>query len=416
MLNISLTSFWNNSCWYLCFEEFKGEKKMKRTSVIFFGLFFLVFSGLLLSQSFTLITPNGGENWNIGDTYDITWNSNQIPGNIILKLKKGNTLLGSIAWNIPNTGTYSWTINDIQGSPIEPGNDYKVIVRSKDDISIEDVSNANFTINPAPTSCSIQVTKPNGGEEWNKGSSYNVNWDMSGNCGNVIIQLIQGGSPTGAIYNGVNSGSFNWKIDKYLNNSEIQAGDYKLQVKSLNNPSIKDLSNSTFTINALSIDLGDYWPDSITLSLKDLINEIILTRNPLLRRKFRFPNSYTYYLNIKEVIEKITRNANEKFNPYRLPDIYPVEIILFDRFSRKMKSIAIIRDLTWHTVPNPFSSGQGERKVSLNIDWKMNMSSYGNLIFKERMTFLMKMQGGKLGFKNISNGNIIRKFNIKVKK
>jgi len=120
--------------------------KMRKTIIIFFSLMFLIFSGFLFSQSFTLISPNGGESWCIGKTYEIKWNSSQVQGNIILKLQKGNTLLGSIAWNIPNTGTHSWTINDIQGAPIEPGNDYKVIVRSKDDISIEDISDSYFEI------------------------------------------------------------------------------------------------------------------------------------------------------------------------------------------------------------------------------------------------------------------------------
>jgi len=212
---------------------------MKKTIIIFFSLMCFIFSGLLLSQSFTLITPNGGESWNIGDTYDITWNSNQIPGNIILKLKKGNTLLGSIAWNIPNTGTYSWTINDIQSTPIEPGNDYKVIVRSKDDISIEDISDANFIINSVPTGCSIEITEPSSGDTWYKGNTYNIQWTKSGTMDTQVeITLYKADLTTlQTIIKGTteNDGLYSWKIP-----NSIPDGVYVVRVKTIDNTVFDD--------------------------------------------------------------------------------------------------------------------------------------------------------------------------------
>jgi len=101
---------------------------------------------IAFSSSITVLDPNGGESWAIGSTKTIRWDSSGVSGNIIIKLLKNGTMLGSIDWNVQNTGNYSWKINDIAGTPITPGNDYKVLVRSFDDHSIEDQSDATFRI------------------------------------------------------------------------------------------------------------------------------------------------------------------------------------------------------------------------------------------------------------------------------
>jgi len=119
---------------------------MRKIRILLFTLFFLFFVAIAFSQSITVTSPNGGESCQIGTTHNITWNSNGVSGNIIIKLMKRNTMLGSIAWNIPNTGNYSWTINNIKGNSIQPGSDYKVLVRLMNDHSIQDKSNGNFNI------------------------------------------------------------------------------------------------------------------------------------------------------------------------------------------------------------------------------------------------------------------------------
>jgi len=119
---------------------------MKRINILLSGLIFLFFMATGFSQNITVTNPNGGESWQKGSTYNITWSSSGVSGNIIIKLLKSGNMLGSVAWNIPNTGNYSWTINDIAGTPIQPGNNYTVLVRSFNDHSIQDESNTTFTI------------------------------------------------------------------------------------------------------------------------------------------------------------------------------------------------------------------------------------------------------------------------------
>jgi len=119
---------------------------MKKVKILFFSLIFLFFVTVIFSGSIKVNSPDGGENWKIGSVHNITWNPGGVLGDIVIKLMKGNTMLGSIAWKIPNSGNYSWTINNIQGTPIQTGNDYKVLIRSLDDLSIQDKSDSYFTI------------------------------------------------------------------------------------------------------------------------------------------------------------------------------------------------------------------------------------------------------------------------------
>jgi len=222
---------------------------MKRTTILILNLVFLFFvSASLFSQSITVTNPNGGENWQKGTTHNITWNTGGVSGNIIIKLKKGGIMLGSIAYNIPNTGSYNWNINDIAGAPVQPGNDYRVLIRSFDDHSIQDQSNANFSIT-AEQSGSIKVTSPNGDENWAMGSSQLIRWNSSGVSGNVIIKLIKGTSMLGSIaWNIPNTGSYSWKINS-IGGALIQPGsNYKILVRSFEKHSIEDQSDSNFTI------------------------------------------------------------------------------------------------------------------------------------------------------------------------
>jgi len=223
---------------------------MKKKAILISCLVFLFIVSTAFTQSITMMSPNGGENWQKETTHNITWNSSGVSGNVIIKLLKGGTMLGSIAWNVPNTGNYSWTINDIAGTPIQPGNDYTVLVRSFNDHSIQDESDADFTINSPSASCSINVITPTGGENWQKGTTHNVTWNSSGVTGNIIIKLMKGGTMLGSIaYNIANTGSYSWTINNIAGNPIAPGSDYKILVRSFDDHSIEDKSDSNFTIS-----------------------------------------------------------------------------------------------------------------------------------------------------------------------
>jgi len=193
-------------------------------------------------------SPNGGENWNLGGTYNVTWNASNMTGNVGIKLFQNGVSLGYIATDISASGgSYSWTISDIIGAgPISPGTNYKIQVKQSGVAG--DLSDAVFTILPSgdPT---IVVTSPNGGESWHIGGTYNVTWNASNMTGNVGIKLFQNGVSLGYIATDISAsgGSYSWTISDIIGAGPISAGtNYQIQVKQ--SGVAGDLSDAVFTI------------------------------------------------------------------------------------------------------------------------------------------------------------------------
>jgi len=135
----------------------------------------------------TVLSPNGGERWDIGKTYQIKWNIGRYPDdrvNIFLnndKLWSNPVKITSVA----NSGIYNWTIPkslfvDVPGSSqqgevvIASDSNYKILLENatKPDW---DFSNAPFSI-VAAGAPSITVLSPNGGERWQVGSTQTIKW------------------------------------------------------------------------------------------------------------------------------------------------------------------------------------------------------------------------------------------------
>jgi len=101
-----------------------------------------------VKPSITILSPNGGEKYEGGKTYDIKWSSNSTK-NIDIGLIEGSKDSGSgagyVALNIPNSGKYKWTIS----SSLNTGQ-YRIFVRPVGGGSVEDVSDSTFTITAVP--------------------------------------------------------------------------------------------------------------------------------------------------------------------------------------------------------------------------------------------------------------------------
>ena len=105
-----------------------------------------------------------------------------------LELLKGGAVQQVITYAVAWTdGSYAWTLP----SGLAEGADYTVRVYSRDDPSIEDVSDAPFTI----TRPALTVTSPNGGESWELESEQTITWSVSGDVGTEVrIELLQAGA------------------------------------------------------------------------------------------------------------------------------------------------------------------------------------------------------------------------------
>lgn len=194
----------------------------------------------LTPVTITVVSPNGGENWEVGSTKMITWTSTGSLGNVKIEYSINSGVTYSmITSSTPNTGSYAWLVpNNLTAS---------ARIRISDATNIttaSDVSNANFSIIPAPLP-SITLTAPNGGEQWIIGSSYYITWNSTGSIANVRLEYsINGGlTYSSIIVNTPNTGSFLWTIPNAATvNARVRISD------AANVSSTNDVSNSNFSI------------------------------------------------------------------------------------------------------------------------------------------------------------------------
>jgi C1A family cysteine protease len=104
------------------------------------------------NSTITVVSPNSGETWQAGTTQTIAWNYTGSPGAAVkIELYKGASLnrviISSTSAGATGSGSYSWPIP----SDVAFGADYLVKVTSTIYSSVADISDANFTINPAAT-------------------------------------------------------------------------------------------------------------------------------------------------------------------------------------------------------------------------------------------------------------------------
>jgi len=89
----------------------------------------------------TVTSPNGRETWIKGTAYTVTWTDN-ISGNVKIRLLKGSTTAAIIAASTPSDGSFDWTVP----TTLADGSNYKVEVLSLDDPTIRDQSDRSFRI------------------------------------------------------------------------------------------------------------------------------------------------------------------------------------------------------------------------------------------------------------------------------
>ncbi len=102
--------------------------------------------------SIIITSPNGGESWQQGFTYAITWTDN-LTEDVEIRLCKGGIFIGQIISAIPSTGTFNWLVPfNLTG-----GDDYSIKIVSAADTTIYDASNENFTIySSLPSEITVQ--------------------------------------------------------------------------------------------------------------------------------------------------------------------------------------------------------------------------------------------------------------------
>lgn len=133
----------------------------------------------------TVVSPNGGETWEVNDSETITWAASPAIDkvDIQLSLNSGAIYTVDIASGIENTGSYNW--NPIPFSAIGEMN--RIKITDSDNATNSDESDYDFTV--YSSSDFINVTRPNGKEIWIPASSHLVEWQWGGEFTSVDIYL-----------------------------------------------------------------------------------------------------------------------------------------------------------------------------------------------------------------------------------
>ena len=182
-----------------------------------------------------LNSPNGGETWSIGASYDIVWDSWCLNGPVKLEYStSGGLTWSTIDSNTTNDGIYTWTV------PNTPTTLGRVKVTSLWYPSIYDRSDDLFTI----TAEAVTVSSPDGGEGWCIDSTYAVSWSSVWIDDVKIEYTSDGGFSWSTIAASVpaDDGSYNWTVPP------TPSQFCKVRICDLGDGAPCDQSNRMFTI------------------------------------------------------------------------------------------------------------------------------------------------------------------------
>ncbi|MBI2432889.1 MAG: hypothetical protein HYV26_08465 [Candidatus Hydrogenedentes bacterium] len=133
-------------------------------------------------------------------------------------------------------------------------------------------------------SASLTVVYPNGGENWQQGSTYTVQWTSSGNVGSQVkVEVRKGGNLIDTYGESTpNDGSMNLTVPT----SYGTGSNYRVRVVSITNSSIADSSDADFSISTGSEEGGFFYRlISVLLSLPatlfDLFSSLPIAPGPI---------------------------------------------------------------------------------------------------------------------------------------
>jgi Tol biopolymer transport system component len=218
----------------------------------------------------TVLSPNGGEEWEQGTTRSIQWNYIGDPGSTVkIEALRGDTVLAVISPGTPvgTGGTGSLNLTLPKNAP--PGTTYRLRISSTSNPLYTDTSDAPFSV-VANTSSSITLETPNGGETYLQGSEQTIQWKYTGDPGPFVkIEALRNGSVLAVITPSTPIGPSGWgSYNLTFPYSTPVGSDYQIRVTSTSNPAWTDTSDGPFAIvpaiTVLSPDGGEEWEQGST--------------------------------------------------------------------------------------------------------------------------------------------------------
>ena len=243
--------------------------------------------GVILKYSaftpITVLDPNGGESIAAGSNYYVQWSSTDV-ANVKLdySIDDGTNWI-NIVDSIPSTGIYNWTVPNTLTS------EGRVRISDVSDSTTFDISDGPFTIQ---SSHIITVTAPNGGEEIQGNSTYEINW-TSNDVQNVKIEYsINNGATWDSVADSVeSSGAYQWNVPNVLTTQG------RIKISDLALPSVYDASDAPFRIDYIS-----NVNDQTGVSKYQLLQNYPNPFNPTTTIKYSIKNSGLVSLKVYDIL------------------------------------------------------------------------------------------------------------------
>jgi len=206
----------------------------------------------------TVVSPNGGENWEAGSTHSITWASENVDNvKLDYSIDNGDTWSTIVSSTPGNIGDYNWTVPDIL-----PSNFCYVRISDASNPNDYDESDNPFSIS-SPQNPTVEVISPNGSEDWIVGSTHQILWSSEYIENIKISYSTNNGNSWPVIEASVpaSSGSYEWVIPN------TPSTECLVMVTNVDNENISDHSGGMFTISipqtstitVVSPNGGEHW-------------------------------------------------------------------------------------------------------------------------------------------------------------
>ncbi len=186
-----------------------------------------------LPTGITVLSPNGGESWDVSRPQEIRWSSANIGSTVSISLYRGRSQVhdfgstandGLLAVELPRT--------------LAPASDYVVRVSGRENLSGElfsDESDRPFTILPT-----LRLLTPEGGQRIALGATQLIQW-VTNLAGPIRIELLRNNQPVQTLAaSAPNTGVFSWNVATNL----PEARNYTIRLTSTTSPNITDLSGA----------------------------------------------------------------------------------------------------------------------------------------------------------------------------
>ena len=207
-------------------------------------------SGGYLYTNAQLLSPAGGEVWQIGTVHNITWINPDIDtatgGNKLLLQLSTN---GGSTWLDLTAGPLFIDLNSFTFTvPNFPSTACKIRILRASDLEVLDESKSAFTITSGSTP-NVTLTGPNKGEHWHAGGSDTIRWSQNGTSSLKLFYSLDNTQTWKLIDSSLNpaSGMFIWSTPDTTDSL------CRIRIEDSSNPLVSDLSDSVFSLIRLNV-------------------------------------------------------------------------------------------------------------------------------------------------------------------